>query len=80
MLIKYPNNSVPIWEHHSRLPRDSREGADAPTVQLVPAPRTHQLKVECLVKLTEILGGEAQAQHHLPLRWDDPTEAVQSVE
>lgn len=44
-----------VREHNARLSADGGEGTDAAAVQLVSATGPQDLKVECLVKLPQLL-------------------------
>ena len=63
-----------MWKHNPGLSTDSGEGADTTAVELVAATGAHDLKVQGLVKLSELLRLEAQTDDHLTLSWDDPPE------
>lgn len=56
------------------LSADGGEGTHPSTVQLVAATSPHDLKVQSLVKLTEFLRLETQADHHLSIGRDYPAE------
>ena len=55
------------------------EGTDAAAVQLVAPPGAHDLKVERLVKLAELLRREAQFDGHFAVSRDHPSEDTDPV-
>ena len=58
---------------------DGWKSTNTSAVQLVPPTSAHDLKIQCLVKLAQILRGEAQSNHHFTLSRDHPAEKLQSV-
>jgi len=60
--------------HPPRFPADGGEGTDSTAVHLVPAPCSHDLKVERLIKLAQLLRLEPQTERHLAIGRHDPTE------
>ena len=62
-----------------RFPADVREGTDSPAVELVATARAHDLKVECLIELAQVLRHKAQSHRHLTVSWYNPPEYSQST-
>lgn len=56
------------------FPADVGEGAHTTTEQLVPPPGADDLKVQRLVKLTQVIRCETKTESHLTLRLHGPPE------
>ena len=64
-----------VREHHTRLATDGGKSADAAAKQLITTARPHDLKVQCLVKLAQLLGPKTNAQPHCIIGRNDPAVA-----
>ena len=60
------------------FPTDRRERTYPSAIQLVPSPGSHNLKVQCLIKLSQLFRLEPQSQNYLSIGWDNPAENAQS--
>ena len=66
-----------ICLHPPWFSADCWEGTRATAVQLVAPPGANDLKVECLVELTEFLRDEAKSYYSLAIGRDHPSEDCQ---
>jgi len=53
-----------MWKHHTWFTAYGGKRAHAAAKQLIATTRSHDLKVQSLVKLTQLLGPETDAQRH----------------
>ena len=53
-----------MWKHHTWLTAYGGKRAHAAAKQLIAPARSHDLKVQSLVKLAQLLGPETDAQRH----------------
>ena len=59
-------------EHHARLATDGGKSTHAAAKQLIATPRTHDLKVQCLIELTKFLWPETNTQCDRVIGGNDP--------
>lgn len=53
-----------MWKHHTRFTAYGGKRAHAAAKELIATTRSHDLKVQRLVKLAQLLGPETDAQRH----------------
>ena len=53
-----------MWKHHTWFTAYGRKRAHAAAKELIATTRSHDLKVQSLVKLAQLLGPETDAQRH----------------